>query len=61
METIKTSIAITLLAYATAVGAGGKDHGYDVTNKYRGQLYHIEMPYHPPERIKMRIQFSPVI
>lgn len=35
--------------------------GYDVTYKYRGKRYHIEMPYNPGERIKMRIQFAPVI
>ncbi len=35
--------------------------GYDVTYKYRGRRYHIEMPYDPGQRIKMRIQFSPVI
>jgi len=35
--------------------------GYDVTYKYRGQRYQIDMPYHPGKRIKMRIQFSPVI
>jgi uncharacterized protein YcfJ len=35
--------------------------GYDVTYKYRGQRYHVEMPYDPGKRIKMRIQFAPVI
>ena len=35
--------------------------GYDVTYKYRGQRYHVEMPYDPGKRIKMRIQFTPVI
>ncbi|MEM7564200.1 MAG: glycine zipper 2TM domain-containing protein [Pseudomonadota bacterium] len=35
--------------------------GYDVTYKYRGKRYHIEMPYDPGKRIKMRIQFTPVI
>ena len=34
---------------------------YDVTYKYRGQRYHVEMPYDPGKRIKMRIQFTPVI
>jgi uncharacterized protein YcfJ len=34
---------------------------YDVTYKYRGKRYHIEMPYDPGKRIKMRIQFTPVI
>lgn len=35
--------------------------GYDVTYKYRGKRYRIEMPYDPGKRIKMRIQFTPVI
>ena len=35
--------------------------GYDVTYKYRGSSYQIEMPYDPGKRIKMRIQFAPVI
>jgi len=35
--------------------------GYDVTYRYRGKKYQIEMPYDPGERIKMRIQFAPVI
>jgi uncharacterized protein YcfJ len=35
--------------------------GYDVTYRYRGKRYHIEMPYDPGKRIKMRIQFTPVI
>jgi uncharacterized protein YcfJ len=35
--------------------------GYDVTYRYRGNNYQIEMPYDPGERIKMRIQFAPVI
>jgi len=34
---------------------------YDVTYRYRGQRYHVEMPYDPGKRIKMRIQFTPVI
>ena len=35
--------------------------GYDVTYKYRGRKYHVEMPYDPGKRIKMRIQITPVI
>ena len=35
--------------------------GYDVTYRYRGKQYHLEMPYDPGKRIKMRIQFTPVI
>ncbi|MDH3218151.1 MAG: glycine zipper 2TM domain-containing protein [Gammaproteobacteria bacterium] len=35
--------------------------GYDVTYQYRGNRYHIEMPYDPGKRIKMRIQITPVI
>ena len=35
--------------------------GYDVTYKYRGKHYQIVMPYDPGKRIKMRIQFAPVI
>jgi uncharacterized protein YcfJ len=35
--------------------------GYDVTYRYRGRDYHVEMPYDPGKRIKMRIQFTPVI
>ena len=34
---------------------------YDVTYKYRGRIYHVEMPYDPGKRIKMRIQITPVI
>ena len=34
---------------------------YDVTYKYRGRIYHTEMPYDPGKRIKMRIQITPVI
>ncbi len=34
---------------------------YEVTYKYRGNRYHVEMPYDPGKRIKMRIQFTPVI
>ena len=34
---------------------------YDVTYQYRGKQYHIDMPYDPGKRIKMRIQFTPVI
>jgi uncharacterized protein YcfJ len=35
--------------------------GYDVTYKYRGREYNLVMPYDPGRRIKMRIQFTPVI
>ena len=35
--------------------------GYDVTYLYRDRQYQLEMPYDPGERIKMRIQFTPVI
>lgn len=35
--------------------------GYDVTYKYHGKRYQVEMPYDPGKRIKMRIQFTPVI
>lgn len=35
--------------------------GYEVTYRYKGQTYQIEMPYHPGKRIKMRLQFTPVI
>lgn len=35
--------------------------GYDVTYRYRGKRYQVEMPYDPGKRIKMRIQFTPVI
>ena len=35
--------------------------GYDVTYRYRGETYRIEMPYDPGKRIKMRIQITPVI
>ena len=35
--------------------------GYDVTYKYKGRKYQIEMPYDPGKRIKMRIQVVPVI
>ena len=35
--------------------------GYDVTYVYRGNEYQLVMPYNPGKRIKMRVQFSPVI
>ncbi len=35
--------------------------GYDVTYKFRGRRYHIEMPYDPGKRIKIRVEFTPVI
>ena len=35
--------------------------GYDVTYKYQGEKHHIEMPYHPGKRIKLRINITPVI
>jgi uncharacterized protein YcfJ len=35
--------------------------GYDVTYRYQGERYHIEMPYHPGKRIKLRISIAPVI
>ena len=35
--------------------------GYDVTYRYKGEKYRIEMPYDPGKRIKMRIQVTPVI
>lgn len=35
--------------------------GYDVTYKYRGKTYRMEMPYDPGERIKMRIRIEPVL
>ena len=35
--------------------------GYDVVYLYRGQRHRVEMPYDPGERIKMRIQITPVI
>ena len=41
--------------YETVVDA------YDVTYKYRGKTYRLEMPYDPGERIKMRIRITPVI
>ena len=34
---------------------------YDVTYEYRGRTYRMQMPYDPGERIKMRIQITPVI
>ncbi len=34
---------------------------YDVVYRYRGRRHRIEMPYDPGERIKMRIQITPVI
>jgi uncharacterized protein YcfJ len=34
---------------------------YDVTYEYRGRTYRLQMPYDPGERIKMRIQITPVI
>jgi uncharacterized protein YcfJ len=35
--------------------------GYDVTYEYRGRQYQLVMPYDPGKRIKMRIEFTPVI
>jgi uncharacterized protein YcfJ len=35
--------------------------GYQVTYKFRGNRYQIEMPYHPGKRLKMRVEFSPEI
>lgn len=35
--------------------------GYDVTYRYQGEKYHLEMPYRPGKRIKLRINFTPVI
>lgn len=34
---------------------------YDVTYEYRGREYQLVMPYDPGRRIKMHIQFTPVI
>jgi uncharacterized protein YcfJ len=28
---------------------------YDVTYRYQGERYHIDMPYHPGKRIKLRV------
>ena len=35
--------------------------GYDVTYKFHGKRYQTFMPYHPGKRIKMRVQFTPMI
>ena len=35
--------------------------GYQVTYRYQGEHYQIEMPYNPGKRIKLRIQITPVI
>lgn len=35
--------------------------GYDVTYKYRGRTYRVEMPYNPGERIKISIRIAPVL
>ena len=35
--------------------------GYQVTYRYQGEQYLVEMPYHPGKRIKLRIQIVPVI
>jgi uncharacterized protein YcfJ len=35
--------------------------GYEVNYSFKGRQYEIEMPYHPGKRIKMRIQYTPVI
>lgn len=34
--------------------------GYNVTYKYRGQLYTTRMPYRPGKRIKVRVNVEPV-
>ena len=34
--------------------------GYDVTYKYRGKRYHVQMPYDPGKRIRLRVEFTPV-
>lgn len=35
--------------------------GYRVTYRYQGERYQIKMPYDPGKRVKLRIQFEPVI
>lgn len=34
--------------------------GYDVTYKYRGRVYHTRMPYHPGERVRVRVDLAPL-
>ena len=34
---------------------------YDVTYRYQGEKHHIEMPYQPGKRIKLRINITPEI
>ena len=34
---------------------------YNVTYRYQGRTYQVEMPYDPGQRIKIRIQVTPVI
>ena len=35
--------------------------GYDVTYRFRGREHRLVMPYDPGKRIKMRVEFAPVI
>ena len=35
--------------------------GYRVSYRYQGERYQIKMPYDPGKRVKLRIQFEPVI
>ena len=35
--------------------------GYRVSYRYQGESYQVKMPYDPGKRVKLRIQFEPVI
>jgi len=35
--------------------------GYNVTYRYKGELYRIQMPYDPGKRIQLRVRLTPMI
>ncbi len=35
--------------------------GYDVVYRYKGDTYHMQTPYRPGRRVKLKVQFEPVI
>lgn len=34
--------------------------GYHVTYRYHGAIYHTRLPYHPGERIRVRVEVTPL-
>ena len=35
--------------------------GYDVVYRYKGDTYHMQTPYRPGRKVKLKVQFEPVI